>query len=74
MVPATVNFSRSGGNLVFGFTSLNGLTYTLWRSENLATWTNTGLPAITGDGTVKSFALPDPSSTIPRRYFRVQVQ
>ena len=72
--PATVNFSRSGGNLVFGFTSLNGLTYTLWRSENLATWTNTGLPAITGDGTVKSFALPDPSSTIPRRYFRVQVQ
>jgi hypothetical protein len=68
--------TRNGANLGFNFTSATGRTYTLWQSDTLApgSWTNTGQPAIAGDGTAKSFTLPTPNNTIPKRFYRVQVQ
>jgi hypothetical protein len=64
---------RSGGNLVLSFPSLPGLTYTLWYSSTVAsgTWTNTGLPALTGNGGLLSFTV---SAAPPRGFFRVTAE
>ena len=66
---------RSSGNLVISFPSVTGKTYTLWRSDNLTgAFTNTGLTAITGNGSVRQFTVsPAPVAGVPKRFFRVQV-
>ncbi len=77
VAPANFNFTRNGANHGFGFTSVTGLSYTLWQSDTMApgTWTNTGEPAIPGDGTAKSFSIPAPNTTaVPKRFYRVQAQ
>jgi hypothetical protein len=75
-VPADFRLTKNGANLGFNFTSANGVTYTLWQSDTLAagSWTNTGLPAVTGDGTAKTMTLPAPNTSVPKRYYRLQVQ
>jgi hypothetical protein len=58
-------------NIVISFLTAAGRTYTLERSDTLApgSWTSAGLPAITGDGSLKQFTVPDGPPA--RRYFRV---
>jgi hypothetical protein len=65
--------TRSGGDLLLSFPTLPGLTYSLWQSGTMAdgTWTDTGLPALTGTGATRTFTVSD--SPAPRRFFRVQV-
>ncbi len=64
----------SGGNLVIAFPTIAGKTYTLWRSDTLTDpWTNTGQPAITGNGAVRTFTVPAPVVGVPKRFHRVQV-
>ncbi len=72
--PADLRLAKNGANLNFDFTSAAGLSYTLWQSDALQSWTNTGLPAITGDSTAKTMTLPAPNSTVPKRYYRVLAQ
>jgi hypothetical protein len=64
----------SGGNLVLSFPAATGRSYTLWRSDTLAagSWTNTGLPAVPGNGTILNFTVPAPATGVPERFFRVQ--
>ncbi len=64
----------SGGNLEISFPSVTGKTYTLWRSDTLTgSWMNTGLTAISGNGSVQQFTIPAPVIGVPKRFFRVQV-
>lgn len=53
---------------------MSGKSYTLWRSDILApeSWTNTGLTAIPGDSTTKTFTTPAPVAGVPERFHRVQ--
>ncbi len=62
---------RSGGNLILTFPSATGRTYRLERNDTLApaAWVNTGLPAVSGNGSVKQFTVP--ASSPARRFFRV---
>jgi N-acetylneuraminic acid mutarotase len=62
-----------GGNILVSFPSVTGHSYTLWQSDTLSegTWTDTGLPALSGTGATLTFTV---SADIPgRRFFRVQV-
>ncbi len=62
----------SAGNLVFTFPSSTGRNYTLFRSDSLTgTWANTGLPAIAGNGDIRTFTVASPSTGVPKRFFRV---
>ena len=71
---AITSIIRSGANVLISFPSVSGKSYTLWRSDTLApaAWTSTGLPAIPGDGTTKTFATPAPVPGVPNRFYRVQ--
>ena len=52
---------------------MSGHNYTLWRSDILSpSWTNTGLAAIAGNGTAKSFTISAPVAGVGRRLFRIQ--
>ena len=64
---------RSDGILAMTFPSVTGRKYTLWSSDALVTWTNTGLPFITGNGSDRTFTLPLPGAGIARRFYRVHV-
>ena len=68
------NVVLSGGNLTISFPTVTGRSYTLWRSDTLAagTWTNTGLPALPGTGTILTFTVPAPVPSVSERFFRVQ--
>ena len=67
--------TNSGGSMTFSFPSVDGKTYTLWRSDTLANdWVNTGLPAITGDGLIREFEIPAPAPGVPKRFFSVNVE
>jgi len=70
-----VSVSYSEGNLLISFPSAAGKSYTLWRSNTLApgSWVNTGLPALSGDGTIKTFTTVAPVLGVPTRFFRAQV-
>jgi len=60
--------------MVISFPTVTGKTYNLWRSDDLITpFTDTGTPAITGDGSVKQFEAPAPAPNVPKRFYRVQV-
>ena len=76
LAPKDFNVTRNGANYGFNFTSVTGFTYTLWQSDTLGagSWTNTGLSAIPGDGSVKTMTLPVPNASVLRRYYRLQVQ
>ncbi len=62
------------GNLLLGFPTLTGRSYTLWQSDTLedGTWTDTGLSSIAGDGSSKVFSVGAPAAGIPKRFYRVQ--
>ena len=63
-----------GGALTIGFPSISGRSYTLWQSEALTigSWTNTGLPALTGTGATLTFTVSAPTAGVLKRFFRVQ--
>ena len=64
---------RSGGNLILTFPTVNGLNYSVWRSDLLTgTWIDAGLPSLTGNGANQSFTFPSPVSGLPKRFYRVQ--
>ena len=71
---AITSVVSSGANLLISFPSVAGKSYTLWTSDTLiAAWTDTGLAAITGDGSVKTFTVTAPVAGVPRRLYRVKV-
>ena len=73
--PTDLQMGYSLGDMSFSFTGATGVTYTLWQSDNLQTWTNTGVHEIYGSGSLTSFGLPAPNpATVPKRYYRVQAQ
>ena len=76
LAPPDLKLTRNGANLGFNFTTLPGFAYTLWQSDTMApgSWTNTGQSPVFGNGTAKSFTLPAPNNTIPKRFYRVQAQ
>jgi hypothetical protein len=61
-----------GDNFVISFPSETGRSYTLWQSDTMTegTWTDTGLPALTGTGGTLTFTYPAPESG--RLFVRVQ--
>ena len=64
----------SGENMVISFPTVTGKTYNLWRSDDLITpFTDTGIPAIPSDGSVKQFSAPAPAPIVPKYFYRVQV-
>ena len=71
---AIASIILSGRNVLISFPTLTGKSYTFWRSDTLAptSWANTGLAAIAGDGTPKTFATPAPVAGVPNRFYRVQ--
>jgi len=70
--PQLVNPSFSNNAFRMSVASVAGKSYTLEFKNSLTDSTWTGLPAVPGDGTVKT--LVDSSATVPRRYYRVNVQ
>jgi hypothetical protein len=63
---------RIGGNMTISFPTITGYSYTLWRSDALApgAWTNTGFPALVGNGNIGTFFVPLGPAT--SGFFRVQ--
>ena len=76
LAPKDFLLTKNGASLGFSFTSVAGSSYPLWQSDTLAAggWTNTGLPAVTGDGTAKTMTLPAPVAGVRKRYYRLQLQ
>lgn len=64
---------RSGGNLVITFPSVTGRNYTLWQSDDLGTWTNSGAAAIPGNDSEQTFS-PVIGAGVTRRCYRVKVE
>jgi hypothetical protein len=71
---AIISIVLSGPNALISFPTITEKSYTLWRSDTLApaSWSNTGLTAIPGDGTEKSFITPAPVTGVSERFYRVQ--
>jgi hypothetical protein len=71
---AIISIVLSGPNALISFPTIAGKSYTLWHSDTLApaAWTDTGLTAILGDGTDKTFITPAPVTGVPERFYRVQ--
>lgn len=69
-----ISIVLSGTNALITFPTIAGKSYTLWYSDTLApaSWINTGLTAIPGDGTDKTFITPAPVAGVPERFYRVQ--
>lgn len=69
---AITSVTKSGADLVFTAATVNLKRYQLQSSDNPGgpTWTNEG-SAITGDGTVKSFAAPFSGA---QKFYRILVQ
>ena len=67
-----VNPARSGTTFSVSAATETGKTYLLEYKNALNDTTWIALPGVPGDGTVK--ALTDPSATVPRRFYRVEVQ
>ncbi len=59
-------------DLLVSFPSVTGRSYKLWQSDTMiaGTWTDTGLPALTGSGGTLTFSLPAPAAG--RLFVRVQ--
>jgi hypothetical protein len=57
---------------IFTFPTENLRFYKVFVSNDLASWTDSGLPAITGDGTTKQINVNDLPARV-RRFFRLQV-
>ena len=60
----------SGTNLVFGFQTINGQSYTIQNNTDLTTTNWQFYTNITGDGTLRQFTIPV-SNSVPQDYFRV---
>jgi hypothetical protein len=71
---AIISIVLSGPNALISFPTITGKSYTLWRSDTLApaSWTDSGLTAIPGDGTEKTFIIPAPVTGVSERFYRVQ--
>jgi hypothetical protein len=71
---AIISIVLSGPNALISFPTITGKSYTLWHSDTLApaAWTDTGLTAILGDGTDKTFITPAPVTGVSERFYRVQ--
>ncbi len=68
-----VSAQRNGETLNISFRSAVGRQYTLWQEEDLdGVWVNTGLPAIPGDGALRTFSISGLSGAAVRRFYRVQ--
>ena len=65
--------TRSGGNLIITFPTVAGKTYTLWQSNTLGSWTNTGQIALSGNGSPRTFTVTAPVAGFPKRFYRVEV-
>jgi N-acetylneuraminic acid mutarotase len=63
------------GDLTFRFPSMEGRNYTLWHSDTLAagSWTDTGIPSLTGTGAILSLTIPAPAGVL-QRFFRIQAE
>ncbi len=73
--PTDLQMGYSLGDMTFSFTGATGVSYTLWQSDDLQTWTNTGVRAINGSGSLTSFGLYAPNPVaVTKRYYRVQGQ
>jgi len=70
--PELINPAFTNSTFTVSVATLAGKSYTLEFKNSLADSTWTGLPAVAGDGTVKT--LVDSSATVPRRYYRVNLQ
>jgi len=70
--PLLLNPVLSNNVFRVSFASVTGKSYILEFKNALADSTWTGLPAVAGDGAVKT--LLDPSATAPGRLYRVRVQ
>jgi hypothetical protein len=70
-----INALRSGGNVIITFPTVVGRTYTLWRSDTLASgsWVDSGAASLTGDGNIKAFTITAPAIGVSKRFHRVQV-
>ncbi|RYI27790.1 MAG: hypothetical protein EON48_06055 [Acetobacteraceae bacterium] len=73
---AIISIVLSGPNAHITFPTITGKSYTLSRSDTLtpALWIDTGLAAIPGDGTDKTFITPAPVAGVPKRFYRVTVK
>ncbi|TAG30407.1 MAG: hypothetical protein EAZ36_03685, partial [Verrucomicrobia bacterium] len=64
----------SGESFVITFPSVAGKSYTLWQNDTLLdTWNDTAQSAIVGNGSPQIFTVPAPPSSLPSRFYRVQV-
>jgi hypothetical protein len=66
---------RSGANLVLTFPTVTGRNYTLRRSDSLTgTWTDTGLPPLSGNDSNRTFTIPAPVAGTAKRFYRVEAR
>jgi len=70
--PQLVNPVRSNGVFSVSLATVNGENYFLEFKNSLTEGTWTALPAVAGDGTVRT--LVDPSASGPRGFYRVRVE
>jgi len=70
--PQLVNPVLSNGVFKVSLATVGGRSYFLEFKDALTGSTWTGLPAVQGDGTLKT--LIDPSATGPRRFYRVRIE
>jgi hypothetical protein len=66
-----LRLSFAGGHWQARFQSLSNWTYTLERSDDLATWFPSS-PATTGTGAM--FSLPDANPTTANSFYRVRAE
>ena len=60
-----------GSNMVFGFQTVNGQSYTIQSNTNLDTTNWLFYSNFTGDGTLRQFTVPVTNS-VPQDFFRVR--
>ena len=70
--PQLLNPFFSNNVFSVSVSTIAGKSYTLQFKNALSDSTWTSLPAVAGDGTIR--ALVDQSATVPRRFYKVQVQ